>query len=474
MRWISSLMIYLGLILVLVCALFLINFGYSGNLSPLSSVFGLGPGSFKTNSSDFWFAMFTESIIVFVTFIVVILFIKLGEEKDRKPVYKEACDDAYHIYEEIYKLVYHIMAYRMKMEMLEPYNEWLKSCESVKNDDTYEIIKSFLEDVHIKDIDVDRKVLENKIDYIYSETENYLQRFGAFLTSEATGSEGSELQRYLNNIRKLFRQLKRSVDSQRIHELLRIKISIEKSTICLGSDSETIDVPCTITENMKDRHPELKKFIEKSGIVRRPEWIDSRWIEFAKKKCAVNTKRTDEGDWIIDGKWIHEWSDDGINITVNLGFLTMKYFMNELSGDELYGVDSDRINRDDCILAWATLFEKFKESCDRCDTSSENAEFDFWCMYWDYRHRLLEGVKTKCKKNRLNYEIPKNRQNTRNELKGLAKAIRKERKLRDDSTKGDQRQDCNRGIFELLDVCNNDKKARDAFRKMKGSSDDGK
>ena len=435
--------LYLLLILVLVGVLFWINFGYSDDLPLLSSIFG--PNSFKTKSNDFWFAMFTESITVFVTFLVVILFIKMGEERDRKPIYTEAYDDARQIYDEIYKFIYHIMAHRMKIEMLDPYKEWLESCRSMENKiDTYEIIKSFFEDICTKSICVNKKNLETRIDYIYSESENYLQRFGAFLTSEATGDEGSNLQKYFNSMRRLSRKLKRSIDSQQTGEFIRIQIcksstQPRRHSICLGSDSETIDIPSTIIESMKNRHLELRQFSEKSG----------------KSKTA------------------------------NFDFLTIGYLMEELDRVGSDSINQDNsINRDDCILTWTILFEKFKESCDISDASEtafNNAEFDFWCMYWDYRHQFLENAKTKSKTNNLSFgNPPENIQNAQNGPKDFAKVIRKEREhqcgpaMDDHVQDGDQSTAKLQGTYKIFDVCNNDEKAIDAFRRMEGSSDDGK
>ena len=449
------------LILVLVVVLSWINYCDGLSCSSLSSIVGLGPASFKSNSSDFWFAMFTESIIVFVTFFAVILFIKRKEEKDRKPIYKQACDDAYQIYDEIYKLIYHIMAYKINTYMLEPYKDWLAdSCKKIGDEKVaYRIVRCFFEDMYISDIMVNRKELESKtivinrkeledeIDYIYSETENYLQRFGVFLISEATGNEGSELYKYLNNARGFFRKLKKSIESHRSDNLLfRIRKG-EKTeyAVYLGNDPEEndrkkIDVPPEIIKNMKNhcsekmenRHPELIKFLEKSS--------DALSLEFDK----------------------------------------IGYLMKELCEVKA----SDNTDRDDCILTWTVLFglfEKFRKSgklSGASETAFDSAAFDFWRMYWDYRHRHLEDAKTKCKKNTLDFCLD-NPQDSQSGPKDLAKAVRKERERQCRLPQNDQRQDCGQAtselkeMFKVLDVPKNDEKAIEVFDRMTGDSDDG-
>ena len=439
------------LILVLVGVLFWIN--YCDGLiscSSLSSIVGLGPASFKSNSSDFWFAMFTESIIVLVTFSAVILFIRRREEKNRKPIYRQACVDASLIYDEMYKLIYRIMAYKLNTAMLEPYKDWSDPCKKIGDEKVaYRIVKCFFEDMYASDIMVNRKGLESKtivinrkeledeIDYIYSETENYLQRFGAFLISEATGNEGSELQKYLNNTRGFFRKLKRSIDSHRSDNLLfRIRKGKETEYALYlgndpeGNDRERIDVPPEIIKNMKNHcsekmencHPELIGFLEKS------------------------------------------------NVTLSLEFDKIRYLMKELCRVKA----SDNTDRDDCILTWTVLFglfEKFRKS-DKLSGVSEtafgSAELDFWCMYWDYRHRHLEVVKTKCKKNTLDFCLD-NPQDSQSGPKDLAKAVREERERQCRLPQSGQGQDCGQAISELkevftvLNVRKNDEKAIKVF-----------
>ena len=445
-------LIYFASILALVGGLFLINFGCCDNLS---SLFSFGPASFKTKSSDFWFSMFTESIIVFVTFLVVVIFIKQGEEKDRKPVYKEACEDACQIYDEIYKLIYHIMVRKMNIEMLKPYEAWLESDATMESKiTTYEIVKAFFEDICVSNITVDRKELERRIDYIYSEIENYLQRFSAFLTSEATGNEGSELQKYFNNMRRFSRQLKRSIDSQRSDELL-LKVSRNERQykyVILINDSERIDIPLPITQNMKNchtiadmehRHTELVDFVKKAG-----KGIDKKWMEILK-------------------------------------FSTTVYFIEELiKHRKIYDSKSGNIDRDDCILTWTVLFglfEKFRKSgklSGASEATFDSAEFDFWRMYWDYRHRHLEDAKKKCKKNTLDFCLD-NPQDSQSGPKDLAKAVRKERERQCRLPQNDQRQDCGQAtselkeMFKVLDVRKNDEKAIEVFDRMTGDSDDG-
>ena len=64
---------------------------------------------FDVHHLEFSFAMLTEAIIILVTVFVIKIFVEKREEEHRIPLYQSVSMDAFHVYDEIYELIFSIM-----------------------------------------------------------------------------------------------------------------------------------------------------------------------------------------------------------------------------------------------------------------------------------------------------------------------------------------------------------------------------
>ena len=184
--------------------------------------------------------------------------------------------------------------------------------------------------------------LENKIPGIFSETENYLQRFGPFLVSNETDDTGSKLQTSFEMIRGILRDVDRILKSNKnVNEIhLKLKISVQQidakeiyvslrineDNISFGSLSELDG----LIENMKGYYErnlntnnlfraENDDLLRKRTEFKFPVRLNSRQSSFWKLRLLENARtRLDEffagpQVWkcLKDGQWdsLHQFKD---------------------------------------------------------------------------------------------------------------------------------------------------------------------
>ena len=173
--------------------------------------------------TDFVISIFTESIIIAITVMVVKVFIDKREEENRDPVYQSVFEDAYRIYEEIYRLAYTMMDESLFRGKFHP--RILKELEyhELAKLDLHPVLVEFVRESDRHTIGMDRFRFLEHLRHLYQEVDDFLQYYGAFLTSDATEEAGSRLLTVFKNIRNTLRELQRYTDgaTMPLHDVLR-------------------------------------------------------------------------------------------------------------------------------------------------------------------------------------------------------------------------------------------------------------
>ena len=327
-----------ALLVFLVVALWSINY------HPIFNHNWFGPSGLETQTNDFWFTMFAESIIVLVAFVAGHIFIGMRQKRHRAPVYKGAFEDACSIYNKVYDLVYGFMA-QEGMTQKDSREMLCNYYDDLKEEDAAEIIRAFRDTVLNSGVRINRKKLIHDIDFIYSEVENYLQRFGAFLISSETEQEGSDLLNNFNELRRVFRAFKELVESFRPDEDGKICLKISEDS---GSKNFAIrddrfgkeDLAIFRKERMEHICDVLKSF---------------------RKNVSKKEKEIEDVKFHTVGKMIKNLQETSFDST------------------------EDKKDLTDNIFVWAALFNMRK----RLGTRDSVKEFAgiFWRLYWDHTHR---------------------------------------------------------------------------------------
>ena len=298
---------------------------WSINYHPVLDHDWFGPSGLETKTNAFWFTMFAESIIVLVAFVAGHILIGVRQKKHREPIYKEAYKDACIIYDKVYDLVYDLMAQEDITNML----EYMPECyrEDMKEKEATEIIRAFIQNKHIR---IDKKGLISRIDFLYSEVENYLQRFGTFLISPETEMEGSELLENFSKLRRGLREFQTKFGSYRTDEAVKEALDLN---IFFVFENEYTKQVWSALENFRKNL--AKKQQGDSGV------------EFHKAKRMI---------------------------------------------EKLKASDSaqDKKNRINNIFVWAALFNMYRENLRQDNKTDICRDFicrDFWRLYWDHVHR---------------------------------------------------------------------------------------
>ena len=323
-----------ALLVFLVVALWSINY------HPIFNHDWFGPSGLETQTNNFWFTMFAESIIVLVAFVAGHIFIGMRQKRHRAPVYKGAFEDACSIYNKVYDLVYGFMAQegmtqKGSREMLCNYYD------DLKEEDAAEIIRAFRDTVLNRGVRIDRKLIQN-IDDIYSEVENYLQRFGAFLISSETEQEGSDLLNNFNELRRFFKALKGLVESFHPDEDGKICLKISEDSgsknFAIGDDRpdvDDVDLAIFRKERMEHICDVLKSF---------------------RKNVSKKEKEIEDVKFHTVGKMIKNLQETSFDST------------------------EDKKDLTDNIFVWAALFNMRKRL-------GKGVCWHFWRLYWDHTHR---------------------------------------------------------------------------------------
>ena len=140
----------------------------------------------------FWWIAIVATTIATELFFVILLIVliehwdKRRQEQARGPVHENAFTDAIDIFGDIHQLIYSIMK--------ESTDEETKN--SIKLNEKYE------------------HHLRSEIERIYRESDNYLQRFNAFLSSNDTKKSGSDLLDCISYIRRILKQIDKILKKQ--------------------------------------------------------------------------------------------------------------------------------------------------------------------------------------------------------------------------------------------------------------------
>ena len=223
------------------------------------------------------FSIFMEASFIFAT--IILIERKLDEqernkeENDRKPIYKSAHHDLYRIWERIYYLGYKFMVeafvYEQKRKSSDgsgyiPFVEqkYVKFIEKEKLEylSAEEIMSRFFRNGKIR-LDFSENSqsalheFSKEIKRIYSDIENYIQRYGAFLTSKETENFGSEIYELCTLLRSFLVRIDDISDEfQSPHGCGEVSLSMEgdASFLIKGSRKEEI-IKLEFLENEKRR-----------------------------------------------------------------------------------------------------------------------------------------------------------------------------------------------------------------------------
>ena len=329
-----------ALLVFLVVALWSINY------HPIFNHSWFGPSGLETQTNDFWFTMFAESIIVLVAFVAGHIFIGMRQKKHRAPVYKGAFEDACSIYNKVYDLVYGFMA---QEGMTQKDREILcNNCDDLKEEDAAEIIRAFRDTVLNRGVRIDRKKLIWDVDFIYSEVENYLQRFGAFLISSETEQEGSDLLNNFNELRRFFRAFKDLVES----------FPDEDGKICLKISEDSG------SKNFAIRDDRFGKEDLDLAIFRKDRMEEiCNLLKSFRKNVSKKEKEIEDVKFHTVGKMIENLQETSFDST------------------------EDKKDLTDNILVWAALFNMHKRLDKVHKRLDKGVCWHFWRLYWDHTHR---------------------------------------------------------------------------------------
>ena len=142
---------------------------------------------------DFVVSIFTESIIIMVTVIVVKIFIEGREEENRDPVYQTVFEEAYRIYDAVYRLVYTMMADSLFRGGFTVNGHYGSEHRKIDEIDVSDLVSEFFRESGKYNVRIDKSKFESHLRNLHADVDDFLQYYAAFLTSDATEETGSRL-----------------------------------------------------------------------------------------------------------------------------------------------------------------------------------------------------------------------------------------------------------------------------------------
>ena len=166
------------------------------------------------------FAFGVEFIIIWVTVVVVYFVLEGRKKRERDPVYRAVFKDAHVVYQKMFEWLFVIMREEFANDERNARREnrtfpridetyRAKNAECSWDFSAKKVVGQFFKEYENKSIFVSRYNYEKRLYDIEKDVEHFLQCHAAFLVSDVTEEEGSELIRHFSDLRFFLRNLQR-------------------------------------------------------------------------------------------------------------------------------------------------------------------------------------------------------------------------------------------------------------------------